>query len=388
MISFEQLPQEPEKTDQDLETVPEDTSENADELQEIAEEVNTSEKGLVNKIRQFINSKVEESKLPTKEGLGFESTMGIYGGKLVKDDDGRLVYDTRGFWSKIDQWGDRILRSFDEHHAKNPGAMFMRRPIEFLKLLPFIVDSKRYRGSPEQTAENISRLGLDEYYGIHPWGIEIKKPEVFSNSIGLQDIFRQDQINHPAVNNIDRFDALGRAADYMKNLHKTSGGIAEGNAYNFMFTETDGAVVDKPILMIPTEIYNPEKNISEIEQRATDLLDFLASTSIEEYRRSKDWENVKRVLQTALERYDDVNVAKMVASYVRRGRLTLPGDTEGLEFENSPTFRASRHVFAAHNTQRLSVKNPEVSAQIRNEIIDSCDLFATSVADKLDGMTE
>lgn len=377
MTSFERPSQVPKNTNERPETGLESVSETKEDFKEVVEEVSTSEKGLINSIRQFINSKVEESKFPTKEGLGYESSMGIYGGKLVKDGEGRLVYDTRGFWSKIDQWGDRVLRAFDEHHARNPGKMFMRRPIEFLKLLPFIVDSKRYRGTPAQTVENISRLGLDEYYGIHPWGIEVKKPEVFSSSIGLQDIFRQDQINHPALENIDRFEAVGKAAVYMRTLHERAGGIAEGNACNFIFTETDGTNVDNPILMIPTEIYNPEKNISDIEQHATDLLDLLASVSVEEYRRSKDWNNVRKALQTALERYNDGDVTKMVASYVRRGRLTLLGDTEGLEFDNSTMYKASRHVFAAHNTQRLSVKNPEVSVQVRNEIINSCESFVT-----------
>ena len=72
----------------------------------------------------------------------------------------------------------------------------------------------------------------------------------------------------------------------------------------------------------------------------------------------------------------------MVASYVKRGRLTLPGDTEGLDFETSPTYRVARHGFAAHNTQRLSVKNPEITAQIRQEIIDACQHYSESITEK------
>lgn len=349
-------------------------------LPEVAAEITASDKGLVNKIRKLINSRVQESKMPTKEGLGYESTMGIYGGKLVKDEAGRLIYDTRGFWSKIDQWGDRILRSFDEHHVKKPGAMFLRRPINFLKLLPFIVDSKRYRGTPEQTMGNVRRLGLEEYYGAHPSGIEIKKPDLFSRSIGLQDIFRQDQINHPALLDIDHFDALGKATDYMRALHEKAGGIAEGNIFVFLFTEKNEGKVAKPILVIPTEIYNPEKHIPDTEQKATDLLDLLASTTAEEYRRSKDWQSVKKALGVVLEHYRDNKVISAVSSLVKRGRLTLPGDIEGLNFETSPTYRISRRVFAAHNTQRLTVKNPEVAPQIRRKITEACDGYINYLA--------
>lgn len=342
---------------------------------EVAKEVTASDRGIVNKIRKWINSKVQESKLPTKEELGYESTMGVYGGKLVKDDEGKLVYDTRGFWSKIDQWGDRILRAFDEHHARKPGAMLWRRPGAFLKLLPFVVDSKRYRGTPEQTMENVRRFGLEDYYGTHTWGIEVKQPDLFSRSIGLQDIFRQDQINHPALADIDRFEALGASADYMHTLHETAGGIAEGNVYSFLFTEKKDGKVGKPIIMIPTEIYNPEKKISEVEKKATDLLDLAASSATEEYRRTKDWESVRKIFETIFEHYQDKKVIAMVESYVKRGRLTFPGDIEGLDFETSPTYRASRKVFSAHNTQRLSVKNPEATPQIRAEIINACQRY-------------
>ncbi len=347
-------------------------SEDNQSPQEIVGEVSKSDQGLVNRIRKLINSKVQESHLPTKEGLGYESTVGIYGGKLIKDDEGRMVYDTRGLWSKIDQWGDRALRAFDEHHARKPGAMFWRRPGGFLKLLPFFVDSKRYRGTPEQTMGNVKLLGLAKYYDIHPWGIEIKYPELFSRLIGLQDIFRQDLINHPSIHDVDRFQALGEAAEYMYTLHKTAGAIVEGNAYVFLFEEKKDGEVKKPMLMIPTEIYNPEKHISDIEQKATDLLDLFASAATEEYRRSKDWGNVRKAFDVILEKYKDKKIISMVGAFVTRGRVKLPEDTGAFDFETSPTYRALRQGFAAHNTQRLSVKNPEITAQIRREIIEAC----------------
>ncbi len=324
-------------------------------------------KTLLNRLREMVNSKVA-SKFPGKEERGYESTMGIYGGTLKQDAEGRMVYDTRGFWNRIDQWGDRELRSFDEHFAKRPGELAMRHPKAFLKSLPFLVDSKRYRGTPEQTMENVKRLGLEEYYGAHPWGIEVKNPDVFSRSVGLQDIFRQDQIASPAIEGINRFDALAKATRYMKRLHETAGGIAEGNTYVFLFTRHEGNVVDDPILMIPTEIYNPEKNISEIEQKTTDLLDLMASVGIEEFRRTKDWESVKKALGVITQEYADSKVIHMVASYVKRGRLTLPGDKKAEGADYGTAHRATRPFFALHNTQRLSADS-SMTEQLRQEII-------------------
>ena len=350
-------------------------SDGPEELAEVAQEISESEKGVINGIRKIVNGRMEESKLPTKKGWGYESTVGVYGGKLRNDDEGRLVYDTRGVWSKIDRWGDRILRSFDEHQVRKPGTMIARRPKTFLKLLPFIVDSKRYRGTPEQAMENVHRLGLDEYYGAHPWGMEIKDPERFSHMIGLQDIFRQDQINHPEIKDIDRFEALGETAKYMRSLHEKVGGVAEANVWSFLFAKKEGNKVGEPLMIMPTEIYNPEKHVPLIEQEATELLDLMASAAIEEYRRTEDWESVRKCLRTALESYGDTKVAAMVASYIKRGRLTLGGDTEGLDFDTDAIYRNARKVFSAHNVQRLGIKNPDATAQIRSEIVAACEEF-------------
>ena len=345
------------------------------------EEIPVESKGFINRIRELVNSKVQESRLPTKEGLGYESTMGIYGGKLASDTEGRMVYDTRGLWSRVDQWGDRILRSFDEHHARWPWKIARSRPMQFVKILPFIVDSKRYRGTPEMTMDNIERLGLEDYYGPHEWGIEVKQPEVFTHAIGLQDVFRQDLIQSPVLDKIDRFEAEAAAVRYMKELHDTAGGIAEGNVYTFLFEKAEGGKAEKPFLMIPTETYNPEKHISLIEQKATDLLDFLASVGMEEWRRSQSlknederWASMKKAWDVALSSYGDKKVISMVASYVRRGRLTLPGDIEALEFETSSTYRQSRKVFAAHNTQRLTAV-ADISAELRRRIIGACEQY-------------
>lgn len=332
--------------------------------------------GIINLIRRLVNSRVEESKLPTKDALGYESSMGVYGGKLVSDDEGKMVYDVRGLWSKLDQLGDRLLRTFDEHHMKQPLRMAWNHPAKFIKFLPFLADSKRYRGTPEQTMANVKRMGLGDLYGAHPWGIEIKEPEVFRQSIGLQDIYHQDEIQSPVLDTFDRFEATGLAVDYMRQLHDaTDAGIAEGNVYSFLFTEHDAdGHLGKPAIMIPTEVFNPDKNISKIEQKTTDLLDFLASVGMEEWRRTQDWTLIERAWTIALDHYRDADVIHMVASYIKRGRLTLPGDEAALSFDHDVVYSAMRPVAAAHNTQRLGV-NADIATELRTRLTKHCEDF-------------
>jgi hypothetical protein len=61
---------------------------------------------LLNKIRDSVNEKVNESRIPTED---FESTVGIYGGKMETEDDNKLVWNNEGIISKIDKFGDKDL---------------------------------------------------------------------------------------------------------------------------------------------------------------------------------------------------------------------------------------------------------------------------------------
>lgn len=109
-----------------------------------------------------------------------------------------------------------MLRTFDEHVPKKPGALLLRHPRWFFgHLLP---NPLRYRGKPGEIAENARRLGLEDTYALHPNGIEIRS-EVYKRGIALQDIYRADQIDSKVLNGIDRFDALAQAARYVRSVH-------------------------------------------------------------------------------------------------------------------------------------------------------------------------
>ena len=333
----------------------------------------------MDQLREKVNSKVAESGLPSEKYLGYKSTIKFYGGKLIEDQEGNLVYDMTGPWSRIDQKGDRVLRTHDEHHAKEPLKMLARHPKSLIKTLPFFADAKRYKGNAEELLANIKRLGLEEYYGYHEKGVKILKRELFEQGISFQDIYRQDLINSKFLNKFDRFDATEKAGAYLDKLHKNYGAVGEYNIYPIIFSEHDQNKVDNPVLMLPAIMYNSEKKISETEKKATDLLDFLVNLGAEEWRRSDDPENIKKAMNMGLAQYEDAKVISMTRSLAKRGRLTLPGDEE-LTKSYSDLAKSARNFLSAHNVQRLSIKK-EMSALIRNLAITACE-------DKLKNLNE
>ncbi len=314
--------------------------------------------GVLSGVRKFVQEKVRESRLPTKEGLGYESTVGIFGGRLVEGRDGELVYDVTGIVSRIDRGGDAVLRTFDEHVAKKPGELLRRHPTWFFG--HFLPNPLRFRGSPSEIAENARRLGLEGTYVLHPHGIEIKRPSVYKKGIALQDIYRADQIGSEELNGIDRFEALAEAARYVRSVHDNKGAIGELLPSDVIFQNVEKGYVQGPILNLPDELYNSSKTISENAKKATDILDFMVSIGFEEIRRSNDWNEVKKALDTILENYGDKSVISVVGSLARRGRLVMLGDKY-----------SARPVFTMHNKARLGFDEKNTK-QLRDMVIESC----------------
>ena len=75
----------------------------------------------IDMVREKIRETVQESRLPNKD---YESTVGVYGGKLRKNEDGQMIFDMSGIVSKMDRAGDAVLRSLDEHTIKDPVKLF------------------------------------------------------------------------------------------------------------------------------------------------------------------------------------------------------------------------------------------------------------------------
>src|SRR5581483_5519162 len=154
----------------------------------------------LDKPRQWVNKVVAESKLHPE---GRESTVGIYGGK-IKDEDGKAVYDMRGFISNVDRLGDERLRAMDDHIMKEPVKMALKHPKAFLRSISS--RGKRFRTFDAQRIDEFyKKFGLDEYYAGHPHGIEIKRPEILSRGYNLQDVYKMPELG------IDRFAAAGEA---------------------------------------------------------------------------------------------------------------------------------------------------------------------------------
>jgi len=315
-----------------------------------------------------IQGVVNESILPNKE---YKSTVGVYGGKINFDQEGRMVWDRTGIISKIDKAGDAVLRTFDEHIVKDPWKMLKRHPRWFLYFL--MPGTKRYRGSNEEAMESIQRLGLSEYYGPHENGIEIKNPEVYTHGVALQDVYRSDMIGSEKLDATDRFQALAQASKYIRDIHDNHGGVGEMLVSDIIFQEDEGGKLGKPVLNIPDIIFNKGKNVGEKERKTTDMLDFLSSVFSEEHRRSKKPEDIDRALDVVISNYGNKDIIDMVSGFIKRGRLTLQGEAKSSDFPDT-IMKKAKGLFSQHNKARFSSKT-NFEGEMKDKIKEACERF-------------
>ncbi|MFH1192554.1 MAG: hypothetical protein V1655_03710 [bacterium] len=322
------------------------------------------EGNIFNTIKEKVQGIVNECNLPTEEKLGYESTVGVYGGKLKINENGRMVYDNTGFTSKVDRFGDAVLRTYDEHLMKNPVEVLKKHPKWFFRFLH--PGTKRYRGNTEEIAQNAKELGLGDLYDVSPDGdgVEIKNHKVFQEGRALQDIYRADLIGSEDLEEIDRFEALGRAAEYVGKVHQESDrGIGELLASDIIFRKKENGEISDPVLNLPDIVWNKEKNISSVEQKATDMLDFMLSVGIEELRHSQNWDEVEKALKIIKENYTDKKVIAITGSLVKRGRITFISN-ENLENIS----QASLKITGLHNQARFGTNKGELMANLKELI--------------------
>lgn len=319
--------------------------------------------------------------------------MLVYGGVIKKNEKGRMVFDTRGFHARFDIWGDEMVRPYDDHYVKQPGKMLFAHPDKFLKFV-FQPDAPRHRGSARQIAENITRLGLTDAYGPHPWGVEIKKPEIFTRGFVLHDVLHAKEIGAPVLQDIDPIQALKEATIYIREVHEKYGPVGD-LVGDIVFQRKEGSRVVDPILNIPDVILTPSpgrikkirqsaardlfcrqygtdsiksyeksqqsqidwyrglssagrvevdqkvKKLIETEQKATDVLEHMIYTGFEMARIIRNPEIVRQALATVIEAYGDKDILKIVKRFFDRGRPTMPG--KGL----------LRQIFMQHNTKHM-----------------------------------
>ncbi|MCX6720152.1 MAG: hypothetical protein NTV36_03550, partial [Candidatus Staskawiczbacteria bacterium] len=311
---------------------------------------------------------VNESRLPNEE---FESTVGVYGGK-IKIEDGKMVWNNKGPLSTLDKTGDALLRIYDEHPVKDIKKLAKKHPKTAAQKI-FAPGTKRYRGNKEEIAENIERLGLSEFYGPHKNGIEIKNPEIYTKGLALQDIYRSDLIDSGKLKETDRFQALAEAAKYIRAIHDNHGGIGEVLVSDIIFQENENGKLGKPVLNLPDIVWNKKKATGEKDKKTTDMLDFLSSVYGEELRRSQNPEEAERALDTVISNYGDKDIVTLIESFIKRGRLTLQGDTKNLNLPNTITKKA-RGIFSQHNKARLASKT-SFEGEMKEKIKQACQKF-------------
>lgn len=319
-------------------------------------------------VRERVNKIMNESRLPNEN---YQSTVGVYGGRMKYDEQGKMIYDMKGLVSRIDQAGDIFLRNYDEHVMKEPWKLLRRHPELFFKML--LPGPKRYRGRPNEIMENVEALGLAEYYGKHENGIEIKKPELYTQGIALQDIYRADLIDDERLKSIDRSEALRRSGAYLADVHQKAG-VGEVLVSDIIFLPEGEDHLKTPVLNLPDIVYNKEKEVPLKEKRATDLLDFLASIGMEEARLSEgDEAKIISAMETLLTDYNDYDTLMLTVSFVKRGRLVLAGDkkNENLDYPEDSFTQKNSPLFSQHNVARMGNKNQDWDVLIKKSVLQA-----------------
>lgn len=96
------------------------------------------------------------------------------------------------------------------------------------------------------------------------------------------------------------------------------------------------------------------------------------SIGIEELRRSEDWNETQRAIRTIIDSYNDPKIIHLLKSFVKRGRLTMQGDTEGLGL--SKITKVFRPLSAIHNKARINFSK-DTTSNLRELIINECDFY-------------
>lgn len=335
---------------------------------------------------------------------GYDTSLGFYGGKITKDEEGKTVFDMRGNKDILDKYGDKRVRSIDEHSAnaglflKHAGKVWKNRaasileavhlksssraemdpearqkwdekesvqkiaPRSFLKLAAEGIKGNRaarYRGKPEEIAENAERLGLTDYYGIHPWGVEIKKPEIYTDGISLYDIVVAKKEGKEQLQDIDKNQALAEAAKYTRQMHDAHGGIGELLIMDFQFQTRDGSTVSNPVLGLPDIVWNKDATLSDTSKKATDILDFMVNLSYWEHKAETDPTKIQNELDVFLHNYGDERVIKAVRSFINPDRKS-----------KKPTLAGESKLAMVHNVARLG-SDTKYTSNVRQDVFDA-----------------
>lgn len=134
---------------------------------------------------------------------------------------------------------------------------------------------------------------------------------------------------------------------------------------------------------LPDIVFNPNKNISEREQKATDILDFIISAGAEEFRRSQgDLDSVKKAITSIISSYNDPFVVALVKAYLKRGRLTLMGDQKfaGANLDPDVFTTKNRAIFTKHNEARVA-NNKDMEASLKTIALEVCEALTAKTSE-------
>ncbi|HYT42976.1 MAG TPA: hypothetical protein VEP90_11585 [Methylomirabilota bacterium] len=329
-----------------------------------------------------------QSTLPTEEKLGYKSESAFYGAKLQTDANGQMYLNYRVALAKANRVGDIVLRTTDDNVMKKPLALTVRHPKALLKQLAR--GPKRYRGTVSEILANTERLGLTDRYGAYTddhrnlIGIAIKD-NFLQEGRTLRNLYRAQRgllEGASEFDQIDRFQALSDAVHFIRERHDKYGAFGEVNADDIIFNKIEDNHLKEPTFSVPDIVYNEKTTMSEREKRAIDVLDFMVDIA-EEESNIGNRESVHKALETIITNYGEPAVIGTIKSFIKRGRLTLAGDStilnqppEDDRIPNLPDTITTRQrgLLSIHNQVRFRIKKHD-ALPLKRMIVDICDNF-------------
>lgn len=275
-----------------------------------------------------------------KPAIGYESTVVFFGGRLEQQACGKILFRMSGFISRLDRFGDWIVRRWDDAVPWQGGSVWRILRGQLL----------RYRGNPEQIWCNVRRLELSHCYEYHPDGVMILAHEKMRRAVSLQDIYRLHHFEW-----VDRREAVIVAAKFLADSHSMYGHVGEVLPSDILFGHVvEGQPVADPFWSIPDIVGAKGATAQELASR--DLLDFVFSVTFEEYRRTQDFVEAWSMLSLTVHTYGRKAIIHEAYHVLEKGMYTLPQQGDGL-------FATAMYQ---HNRARL---NPPCDGQSLQELI-------------------
>ncbi len=245
-----------------------------------------------------VNSLARKENMPTKK---YRSNVGIYGFSTVIAGS-RMSYFKTAMDKIMDKISDLLTTAGDS--GGNIFEALFKKPI-------------RKKADEQALARNVRDFGLDKHFTVTPGGRVHEDIEDVKKGAFLDDVLRLRK-RHPHLQKMDPDKALAIATKMVAEAHrKGNRGIGELLATDIVLQVDENGQVKGSRLALPDMVYSDD--ISVLEQKATDLSDFLYSVGSAGFQLGSARQAEKNI-RTVIQNYPNDTVRKKVVALIDQGR--------------------------------------------------------------------